>query len=222
MRELLGAYVLDQLDDRERSSVQAHLDGCADCRGEVAELAPLVPALRSIDLTRLDRLGSPPSPPPELGEQIVAEIGAQHHRQARRRRSRTVLRRGAAGLVAAAALVGVFFLGGRLLTPDGPATPAVIAMDVRQVSTGVSAQAGLVRHTWGTEVQLQATGLTSGGAYTVTFVRADGSRVPGGTFLGTGGNPLRCSLNAALPVESARQVLVTDAGGTLVIEADVR
>lgn len=95
----------------------------------------------------------------------------------------------------------MFFLGGRLLTPDRPATQAVIAMDVRQVTTGVSARAGLVRHTWGTEVRLQATGLPSGGAHTVTFVRADGSRFPGGTFLGTGGNPLRCSLNAALPVE---------------------
>ena len=40
-RELLGSYVLGALSPDERSAVAAHLEGCAACRAEQAELAPM-------------------------------------------------------------------------------------------------------------------------------------------------------------------------------------
>ncbi len=209
LRELIGAYVLGDLSDAEGIAVQAHLDGCAECRVEVAELEPVAEAIRGIDP---DALVSLTPPPADLGESILAAVrsGERH-----RNRERWV-RRAGTGLLAAAVLVGVFFLGIR--AAPGPVTPPVIAMSVQQVADGVQAQAGLVRHTWGTELKLRATGLTVG-SYTVTFVRADGSQVPGGTFLGTGPNTVNCSLNGALPIDQTVSIVVTDTTGAVVVDA---
>ena len=212
LRELVGAYVLDGLTGPERIAVRAHLDGCAECSAEVAELAPVVAALQGVDPDAL----APSAPPPaELGDAVLAAV-----REGSRRRDRDrLLRRAGAGLLAAAVLAGVFLLGVRLApAPAGPAAPPVIAMAVDRVPDGVRAEAGLVRHTWGTELKLRATGLPEG-AYTVEFVRADGSVVPGGTFLGTGANTLNCSLNGALPLDQTVAVTVTDAAGAVVLDA---
>lgn len=209
LRELVGAYVLGGLTDAERVSVQAHLDGCAECRAEVDELAPIAAALQGIDP---DALGTPTPPPADLGENILASV-----RRGERQRDRDRwVRRAGAGLLAAAVLTGVFFLG--IQAAPTPTTPPVIAMSVQQVATGVQAEAGLVRHTWGTELKLTATGLAEG-SYTVTFVRPDGTEVPGGTFTGTGANTLVCSLNGALPLDETSEIVVTDAGGVVVVDA---
>ncbi len=87
---------------------------------------------------------------------------------------------------------------------------------------GLTADAGVVRYTWGTELKLEATGLADGASYTVTFVRDDGSQVGAGSFLGTGANQVRCSVNAALPLDAASQLVITDAAGTVVMDADLK
>lgn len=84
---------------------------------------------------------------------------------------------------------------------------------------GLTADAGIVRHTWGTELKLDARGLTAGDSYAVTFVRDDGERVSAGTFLGAGDDPVHCSVNAAVPVDAATELMITDAGGALVMDA---
>ena len=37
-RESLGAYALGQLADEEVPALEAHLEGCADCRAELDQL----------------------------------------------------------------------------------------------------------------------------------------------------------------------------------------
>ncbi|SDC64715.1 anti-sigma factor family protein [Actinokineospora iranica] len=44
----LGAYLLGALDPAERSAFEAHLTGCAACRGELVQLAPLPGLLHRI------------------------------------------------------------------------------------------------------------------------------------------------------------------------------
>ena len=67
LRELLGVHALGHLDPATDATVRAHLDGCAACRAELAEIAPLAGLLSGV---RLDRVSSPPSPPAGLGTQI--------------------------------------------------------------------------------------------------------------------------------------------------------
>ena len=211
LRELLGAYALGQLTGDERTEVDRHLTDCGECRAELAGLAPVAEALRGLD----PALPAAPGPPPELGDRVVGRI--HRHRFAAGRR--VVVRRAVSGVLVAASVAVAFGIG---TWWAGPRTdPPVVAVDLRVADPAVAADAGLVRHTWGTELKLTATGLADGASYRVTFVADDGARVDGGTFLGTGARPLRCSMNGALPIDGAARVSITDAGGAVVMEAAV-
>lgn len=211
LRELLGAHVLGQLGPAEHRRVQRHLAGCADCRAERAALEPVVTALQQLDPT----LAAADGPPAALEGTVLEAVGTRRRAAARRSRRR----RAAGAALVAAGVAAAFGAGTWFGGPRGE--PPVIAVDLRLDAPGLTGDAGLVRHTWGTELKLAATGLAAGQSYAVTFVRDDGSRVSAGSFLGTGADPVRCSVNAALPVDEARQLLVTDARGALVMDADL-
>ena len=89
------------------------------------------------------------------------------------------------------------------------------------MSAGVDASASLIAHTWGTEVNLVATGLTPGTRYTVVLVGRNGRRVTAGTFIGVSRQPVRCNLNAALLRTDAAELLVTDPRRRQVLRADL-
>ncbi|SDR87343.1 Putative zinc-finger [Friedmanniella luteola] len=211
LRELLGAHVLGQLAPGERQRVEVHLAGCADCRAEVAALEPVVAALQQLDPSLADAA----DPPAALEGEVIAAVGARRRAAARRS-----VRRRVAGAVLVAASVAAAFGAGAWFAGSRD-QPPVIAVDLRLDAPGLTADAGLVRHTWGTELKLEAAGLDRGQSYAVTFVRDDGSRVSAGSFLGTGADAVRCSVNAAVPVDETRQLLVTDPGGTVVMDADL-
>lgn len=209
LRELLGAFVLGQLDRPTRVEVEAHVASCSSCRAEVADLEPVVAVLNRLGPAPVDAI----APPLELEEQVFDELGSR--RRAALRQGR--VRRAVGAVLVAAAAVAAFGLG--TWYADARTDPAVIAVDMAYDQPGLTANAGLVRHTWGTELQLEATGLSEGQSYAVTFLADDGARVSAGSFLGTGARPVRCSVNAAIPTDDARRVEVTDARGTLVMDA---
>lgn len=210
LREHLGAYVLRQLDLVERAEVESHLVGCAACRREVTDLEPMAAVLDSLGPLPVDST----APAAEL-EQVLEELGRRPRAVARQRQVRRVL-----GSVLVAASVAVAFAVGTWYA--GPRTDLpVIAVAMTLDQPGLTADAGLVRHTWGTELRLEATGLGEGQSYAVTFLTDDGSRVSAGSFLGTGTRPIRCSVNAAIPLEDATRVEVTDRRGDLVMDADL-
>ncbi|WP_159621768.1 anti-sigma factor [Ruania rhizosphaerae] len=62
---LTGAYVLDALDETERTAFEEHLADCAVCRDEVASLRGATERLAHISAV---------DPPPELREQVLAGI----------------------------------------------------------------------------------------------------------------------------------------------------
>lgn len=211
LRELLGAYALGQLAADERAELDRHLPGCADCRAELDGLAPVAAALRGLD----PDAAAAPAVPPELGDRVVGRIQRQRQERDRRR----LARRAVGGLLVAASLAAAFGIGTWWAGPRND--PPVVAVDLRVADRAVAADAGLVKHTWGTELKLTATGLVDGASYRVTFVTEDGTRVDGGTFLGTGARPLRCSMNGALPIDDAARVSIADAAGTVVMDAAV-
>ena len=51
-RESLGAYALDRLEAGERAGVEAHLEGCAECRAELASLTSIATLLPRFNATR--------------------------------------------------------------------------------------------------------------------------------------------------------------------------
>ena len=71
MRELLGPFVLDQLDAAQRAAVDEHVAGCPACRADVADLTPAAAKLQAA--RAVARPGTTPAlPPPDLVERIVA------------------------------------------------------------------------------------------------------------------------------------------------------
>lgn len=62
---LVGAYVVDALDDAERVAFEAHLATCADCRDEVASLGDTAALLGGLSAT---------APPAGLRDRVLADV----------------------------------------------------------------------------------------------------------------------------------------------------
>ena len=219
-RERLGAYVLGWLGDDERTALGAHLDGCASCRVELAELASTADALRGIDP---DAVAEPPAaPPPGLADAIGARVRVEG-RFATRSRAASGARRSrvlvaVAAVVLAVALTGGGVLGGLALAPDGgPLETVAVAGE----APGIDVRAGVVPHTWGMEVRLTGTGFADGAAFRATVFDEDARPVPAGSFVGTGGREMACSLNSALLRGDATGFSVVDATGATVLAASL-
>lgn len=226
LRELLGAHALGHLTPAQDVQVRAHLDGCADCRAELAEIAPLADDLAGVDPERVTTLVSPPA---DLGARIRAAVAderrlvdartaAQH-----RREDRSGLRRALLTTAAGIAVLGAGTALGASLSEGRPApAPAVAVEQLALVPAGDDApdvqSAGLVAHTWGVEVKLVATGFRAGEVYRAAVRTDDGALVPAGEFLGVGDRSLTCNLQAALLRPDATGFVVRDADGDTVLE----
>src|SRR5262245_31836352 len=84
-RESLGAYTLGHLANEERVSLEAHLEGCPECRHEATALGGVAALRPHADPARF---GPAPQPPPELGKRIAATIAADRQESRRRRQRR--------------------------------------------------------------------------------------------------------------------------------------
>ena len=212
LREQLGWYALGHGTPEERAGVRAHLDGCAACRAELAELSPLAVRLQGVDPDRLDEQ---PMPPAGLGDAVLARIAAEEPLRRRRVASRRAL--------AAAAVVGVAAAGfgvGWLVRPVPDPLP-LEPVAVQVADTGIEATANVIPHAWGVEVRLTGEGFTAGAVYRVVVTDEDGTEVSAGQFLGVGPAELRCNLNSSVLREDATGFQVVAADGTVVATSDL-
>jgi len=197
-RELLGVYALGQLEGDERAGLEAHLEGCAQCRAELAELEPVARMLPHADPERFE---SAPQPPPELGARIAATIAGEQKLTEKRRRRRLFggfALGGATGL--AAAVLAIFVLGG-----GGGGEPE---KHVRFASQGVSIDATLEPHAYGTEIRMYVHGIASGTLCTVLLKGPGGVSYPAGTFRYRWGEDSEAVLSTALDLSRTRAVVV--------------
>ncbi|MBP2366432.1 anti-sigma factor family protein [Pseudonocardia parietis] len=211
LRESLGDHALSRLGAHEAATLQAHLDGCPECRAELEEISSVLPALRRVDPDRLDRT---PVPPPDLGDRIVAAARAEGRDAPARRRSRWLP-------VAAAAAVAILVGGAAgYLAGDYDGIPrepvAVQAMD-----PAVQASAEAIPHTWGVEIVLAADGFVDGSTYRVVVESDDGRAVNAGEFIGTGANPMTCNLNSSVLRAEAAGFQVLDDRGSVVLRGEL-
>ncbi|HEV8044589.1 MAG TPA: zf-HC2 domain-containing protein [Rubrobacter sp.] len=216
-REMIGAFVLGELDEEQRTALQAHLDGCEECRAEVRELEPVAAALAEVDPRLFET--EEPRPPADLLERTLSRVeqARQTEDELQLRRRNRLIRRSAFAAVAAALLVviGSFALIPKITGP--PLEPVAFS----ETPPGVEAEANLIDHTWGTETILVVSGLEDGKTYRLTLRNEDGEAVPSGAFIGTGDQPVECRMNAALLREEATGLEVRTTEGDLVLEADL-
>ena len=220
LREQLGAFATGHLPVPEAIAVQAHVDGCPICQGELRELRLTADSLRAVDLAHLDRAEDPPS---HLGPSIAAAVRREHTLAVRRRRRGQALR-AVAAVAAAAALV----LAGAVLEAERRPAVTVAAkvpmerVDLTSRVAGVTVQRSvLIPHTWGVELQMAAVGLTPGQLYRGLVVAGDGRTLPAGEFLGVAGKTVKCNLQAALLRKDTRMFEIVDAAGDVVMVAQL-
>jgi anti-sigma factor RsiW len=207
-RGLLAAAALARIDDADEVALRAHLDGCPACRAELHDLTAVARSLRLADLQHVT--GDVLQPSPALAERVVDRVAAAR-RQVRRRRLRRAL-------VAAAAAVVVLGLAAVLLARQSDPEPTTTVVFPR--SEEAAGRADLERRDAGTEVRLVASGFDDGDWYWLWLTGDDGDRVSAGTFRGTG-DEVDVTLTAALPLDAARRIWVTDGDDTVVLDARI-
>lgn len=211
-RESLGAHALGRLPDDERPALEAHLEGCAECRAELESLAGVA---RLLPLADPERVGTAPAPPSSLADRVVATIRSERRSQ-RRRRFRLGLSLSGLTAAAAAAVLAIFVLpGGSGGTPEQHVAFA-------SLPAGLKIAAILEPHAYGTEIHMYVKGAPSGTLCRV-FVRGpNGVRQSAGSFRYRWGDDSDAVLSAALDLSRTRAIGVRVGNRTFVapVEAD--
>jgi len=199
-RELLGAFALGHLRGDERAGLEAHLDGCAECRAELAALQPVARMLPHADPERFE---SVPVPPADLGQRIATTIEGEKERQRKRRQRRRFggfALGGAAAALATAALL-LFVLGGEEASPERH-------VNFASLPAGVKIDATLEPHAYGTEIRMYVHGVESGTLCRVALRGPKGVTYPAGTFRYRWEDDSDAVLSSALDLSRTRAVVV--------------
>jgi hypothetical protein len=207
-RELLGIYALGQLEGGERMGLEAHLEGCPECRTELAALEPVARMLPHADPARF---GPAPQPPPELGQRIAATITKEKQRVQQRRRRRVFggfALGGAAAAIATAVLLLFVFQGG----DPNPQQQVKFA----NLPEGIGISATLEPHAYGTEIHMYVHGVPSGTLCRVWLRGPRGVSYPAGTFRYRWGDDSDAVLSSALDMSRTRAVVVDTGKRTFV------
>jgi putative zinc finger protein len=208
-RASLGAYSLGHLTPDERAGLEAHLEGCPDCRAEVGSLKDVVKLLAFADPAHL---GPAPKPSAELGERISATIGAERRVYRRRRQRRFGFALGGA-VATTAAVLAIAIL------PGGGGEPSQ-HVEFASVPPGVHMGATLEPHAFGTEIRMYVKGVRSGTLCRVYLRDARGVSVSAGTFRYRWGDDSEAVLGSALDLSSTTAIEVRAGGRTYVAPVD--
>ena len=196
-------FVLGQLGGDERAAVQAHLDGCAECRAERDLLSPLAEILPLADPAWLS---AAPAAPRGLGRKVARKVEAER-RGVRRRRFQIGF--GLAAATAAAVTVLVLAIGAG---SGGPAGTRVAFADLPR---GVQISGDLQQRSWGTEVSVYVHGMRPGTPCHV-FLRGPNGRVDAGSFRYRYADGAGAGLSAAIDLNRARAIGIRAGGQTFV------
>jgi Putative zinc-finger len=212
----LGVYLLGAIEPAERALVDEHLVSCARCRQELAGLAGLPGLLRKVTAEGAQSARTEEAGDPLAGVPLDALIG-RVTAILRRRRRLTVVAAGAL-LAAVAGVAGVHVLGAHPVGPpdaDEPRWTASAAADNRE--TGAWAAVRYAAQPWGTELEVQVTGIGAGTRCQLVVTGARGQDVDAGGWTITAGSP-QAWYPASVPFRpgTLRGFAVTADGKTLV------
>ncbi|HVO52859.1 MAG TPA: zf-HC2 domain-containing protein [Solirubrobacterales bacterium] len=209
-RELLGVYALGHLPDDERAGLEAHLEGCPDCRAEARSLKGVAALLPAADPTRF---GPAPQPPRELGDRVMAAVGGEERARKRKRRLRLGFGLGAA-TAAATAVVLLLVLGG-----GGEKAPEQW-VKFGSLPQGMEITAVLEPHAFGTEIHMYVSGVRSGTLCRVFLRGPGGKRYPAGSFRYRWGEDSDAVLSSALDLSRTAAIGVHAGARTFIAPVD--
>jgi hypothetical protein len=182
IRQALGVYVLGAIDPAERAQVDEHLSSCPECREELANLAGLPAMLRKVPIVEAERLAAYEQDPELAGVPAAEMLTSLIARTANVRRIHRWRTLAAAAAVAIVALGGGAFAANALQSSSPPVTPGHAHTVAWQQTSGNGPVAGAhlrvrYRHEpWGTQMEVNVTGLQSGSVCELQVTDATGGR----------------------------------------------
>lgn len=220
VRGSLGVYVVGAIAPADRSTVDSHLAGCADCRDELAGLAGLPALLGRVpadDVAMLITDGAD-----ELPSQAGLNSLLGRSASVRRRRWWPIMAAGvAAGLIAGAGAVAASgALDGSL--GHGQPTSAAAVHWAPMVSgtnsrTHASATVRYRGRPGGIELDVQVSGIPTGTMCELQVINARGQGLASGTWIVTSGHQSAWyPASSSVPLSGARGFVVTNGTRTLV------
>ena len=172
-RDSLGAYALGHLDAEERAGLEAHLEGCPECRAEAESLGGVARLLPLADPARFDARRRSPPPSSASGSRRRSAPSASASRRRRRRRRFGFALGGAAGRRGGGAA------GDRRPARRRRAATPEQHVEFASLPAGVEIDATLEPHAFGTEIHMYVNGVRSGTLCRVFLRGADGARLLG-------------------------------------------
>jgi anti-sigma-K factor RskA len=207
-RMSLGAYALGDLPPDERAALSAHIEGCPDCRADLRELEGVAALLPLADPARIEEPAV--RPPADLGARIEAQIAAEAAREGRAKRRRR-LRLGFGGAVAVAAVAAILAI---VVLPVGGESSPAQQVKFASVPNGVTINATLEPHAFGTEIKMYVDGVRSGTLCRVFLRDAAGHTFSAGSFRYRWEEDSEAELSSALDLSQATEIGVHAGGRT--------
>ena len=217
---LLGAYVLGGLSDDDHRAYSEHLRTCTQCQAELGQVSGLP---RLLDLAGpeggLHLVAPPPGAPIPLMKEpddervstLLTEVGR------RRRRRRTL-----ASVLGAAAAVALFaggaWLGPSILqatTPEPPTTHVTASAPGSAASVDVA----LVTRGWGTQLDLECSGLPTDSPLTLWVVDNYGKEYAAASWRAGGSGYTKLTGSTSVPTYEIKSVEVRTSMGKVVASA---
>jgi predicted anti-sigma-YlaC factor YlaD len=204
-RELIAMRVFGDLTAEEQTGLNAHLEGCSECRDVERELAETGAMLQYVDPAAVEPTAHVPA---ELSERVLGDLRRSGERDRRRRRTAIV----SLSLTGAAAAALVLSL---VLTSASTA-PLSRTLALKG-STSVTASAVLVSEPWGTSLTLSEKGLPAGGVYTVSMKTQKGAWWTAGTYRSVSGAQVNATMSCAVSLSHIAGLRVENARGQTVL-----
>ncbi|MDQ0676746.1 hypothetical protein QFZ30_000128 [Arthrobacter pascens] len=212
LHQLLGAYLLGGLDAEDTLRFQAHIQECADCQAELAELEKLptllnaLPVPDAVALTASRGTAAGAEPVPSVPRAVLDRLAARR-RTSRRRRAALV------GAVAAACLALGLAAGPVLNRPPQPDASYSV-----QSGDGLRFSIDLARKTWGTELAVNGSSLPLDGTLSLWIRDRDGGEdracawtaTPSGRVKVTGATPVQLASIASVELRDGSQHTVAE------------
>jgi hypothetical protein len=218
-RQELGVYLLGATEPAQRALVERHLAACPQCRAELAGLAGLPSLLRRVPVGEALRLA------PDVAAALVPSpsLTALARRVSGIRRRKWCLTAATASIAGFAAAAGLHVLYPAAARTSAAAAPrwAVTAEGANRV-TGAWAAVRYTPLPWGTEMEVQVTGVAAGTQCQLLITG------PGGQDVAAGGWTIAAGHQAAwypasVPFQAASvRGFVVSAGGKILVTVGAR
>lgn len=201
----VAAYLLDALDDAESDRLRGHLATCPDCTVEYHELHGLPALLGTLTPGDVEDIVEPAELPDALCDALIARASA-------RRRRRNQYR-----LLAVAFIVVACVATGATIAGNRGAPPSSVTVSATDARTHVHASVTLTARDWGTQLQLQLSGVTWAQRCQLVVSGATGQQDTAATWVAGYQGSLNITGSTAIPAADIRHLAVVTTDGKLLV-----